>query len=212
MDSWLQELIRLLPEGASYLGALFLVSFFESLPLIGLLMPGSSLIVFAGFLAFHDKGTFTQLFLIASVGALTGDLISFWLGSRYGSTLLKMRWFQRKHQMVKRAEQYFVDHGGKSIFFARFIGPIRGITPFIAGISGMSGRSFCYYTVISSLLWGLSYPGTGYLGGHSWEKAQGLSLRFGLLLGAARIATIIHTWVKRNVKGEEGRSKEKGER
>ena len=203
MESWLQQLIGMLPGGTSYVVVLFLVAFTESLPMLGLLMPGSTLIVFAGFLAFHGKSSLLILVPATAVGALFGDLFSFWLGFYYGSKLLKLSSFQKHRQLVKRSEQFFVDHGGKSIFFARFLGPIRGITPFIAGLSGMPGRAFSNYALISALLWGISYPGLGYLGGQSWQQTQSLSARFGLVIIVVLLATIIHHWVRKKIKNDE---------
>lgn len=198
METWLQQFIGFLPDGGSYLLLLCLVAFAESLPMVGLLVPGSTLIVLAGFLASHGKGSFLLLGVVTMGGALLGDLLSFWLGSHYGAKLLKLRIFQKHHQLVKRSERFFVDHGGKSIFFARFLGPIRGITPFIAGLSGMRGKPFCIYALISAILWGICYPGLGYLGGSSWQNAQSLSARFGLVIFVILLAIILHHWIRRN--------------
>ncbi len=200
MEYWLQQFIEILPDGTIYLLLLFLVAFAESLPVIGLLVPGSSLVVFAGFLVLHGKCSLTLLVAVTTCGALLGDTFSFWLGFYYGSKLLKLRNFQKHHNLVKRAELFFVDHGGKSIFFARFLGPIRGIIPFIAGLSGMSGRPFSVYAVISAILWGICYPGLGYWGGNSWQNAQSLSARFSLVVLIGLIATVLHYWIRRNFK------------
>ena len=200
MENWLQQFIGFLPDGGIYLLFLFLVAFAESIPMIGLLVPGSTLVVFAGFLVLHGKCSFILLVIVTTGGALLGDLFSFWLGFHYGSKLLKLRSFQKHHNLVNRAEHFFVDHGGKSIFFARFLGPIRGITPFIAGLSGMSGRPFSSYALISAVLWGICYPGLGYLGGSSWQNAQSLSARFGLVIIVMLLATILHYWIRRNFK------------
>ena len=200
MENWIQQFIGFLPEGNSYLLILFLVAFTESLPMIGLLVPGSTLVVFAGFLAIHGKSSLILLIIITTSGTLLGDLLSFWLGFHYGSKLLKLQIFQKHHSLIKHTEHFFVDHGGKSIFFARFLGPIRGITPFIAGLSGMPSRSFCGYALISAILWGISYPGLGYLGGSSWKQTQGLTARFGLVVIIILLATLLHYWIRRNFK------------
>ena len=200
METWLQQFIGFLPDGGSYLLLLFLIALAESLPMIGLLVPGSTLIVLAGFLSSHGKGSLLLLGVVTMGGAFLGDLFSFWLGSHYGAKLLKLRIFPRHHQMVKRSERFFVAHGGKSIFFARFLGPIRGITPFIAGLSGMSGRPFCGYALVSAILWGICYPGLGYLGGSSWQHAQGLSSRFGLIVFILLLGIILHHWLRRSLK------------
>lgn len=200
METWLQQILNVVPEGGIYLSAIFVVAFFESLPVIGLLMPGSTLIVFAGFLSFHGKSELSAIITVAMLGALTGDLISFYLGHRFGPTLLRLRLFKRRHQLVTKAEQFFVDHGGKSILFARFLGPIRGITPFIAGLSGMESRLLNRYAAISAVLWGISYPGLGYIGGQSWQYAQSLSLRFGLIIVVVAAIVVVHQWVSRNIR------------
>ncbi|MCD6187007.1 MAG: DedA family protein [Desulfuromusa sp.] len=200
MEHLLQQFMEFLPDGGTYLLILFLIAFAESVPMIGLLVPGSTLVVFAGFLILKGKCSLTLLIIMTTGGALLGDLFSFWLGFYYGSKLLKLRSFQKHHKLVKRAERFFVDHGGKSIFFARFLGPIRGITPFIAGLSGMPKRPFCGYALISAILWGICYPGIGYLGGRSWQQAQSLSVKFGLIIGIILLATILHQWIKRTFK------------
>ena len=196
MADWLQQVVEMLPGGYLYLLLLFLIAFGESLPMIGLLLPGSTLVVLAGFLAFHDKSTLGNLMLVSACGALLGDLLSYWLGAHLGGRLLVSRSFQKHHKLVKQAERFFVAHGGKSIFFARFLGPIRGITPFIAGLSGMPGRPFCRFSLVSAILWGLVYPGLGFLGGASWQQAQSLTARFGLLVGLLLLLTLVHYWLR----------------
>jgi len=200
MEAWLQQFVQLLPAGAGYYLLLFLIAFCESLPIIGLLMPGSTLIVLAGFLAFNGKGLFFPIFISTTLGALLGDLLSCWLGGHFGGKMLTLKSFRKHHKLIQQSERFFCEHGGKSIFFARFLGPIRGITPFIAGLSKMSARAFCLYALISAILWGLAYPGLGYLGGVSWEQAQSLTSRFGLLIFLALIVTVIHYWLRRSLK------------
>jgi len=200
MESWLQQLLEWLPEGNTYLALLLFVTFFESLPLIGLLMPGSTLVVLAGFLTVHGKGSLPLLILFCSVGAFFGDLASYWIGARLGERLLTRKSFRKRQKMVKRAKVFFIEHGGKSLFFARFLGPLRGITPFIAGGARMQPGPFCNYSLRSAVLWGIAYPGIGYLGGTSWQYAQDLTTRLGLLIGLALIVTVIHALLVRKMK------------
>ncbi len=196
MEEWLQHFMNFLPDGGIYLLMLFLIAFAESTPIIGLIIPGSTLIVFAGFLVLKGKCSLTFLIVITTGGAFLGDLFSFWLGFYYGAKLLEHRSFQKRHKLVERSEHFFIEHGGKSIFFARFLGPIRGITPFIAGLSGMPKRPFVGYALISAILWGICYPGIGYLGGRSWQQAQSLSVKFGLFIGLILLATIVQHWIR----------------
>ena len=197
MEDWIQQLIYYLPEGSRYYLLLFLVAFAESLPVTGLIIPGSTIIVLAGFLIVAGKGNLAALVLVATVGALFGDLLSLWLGKRYGGIFLQLRFFRRRRKMIRYAQKFFVTHGGKSLFFARFLGPIRGIVPFIAGLSQMPHRAAAIYILVSSILWGICYPGLGYLGGSSLQQAQTLGARFGLAILVLLLVVIVHYQVKK---------------
>lgn len=207
LANWLQQIMQALPEGGLYVLLLFFIAFFESLPMIGLAMPGSTLIVLAGFLVVHGKSNLTAVIITTTLGALIGDLLSFWLGARFGSRLLNRKSFRKHRKLINQAEIFFAAHGGKSIFFARFLGPIRGITPFIAGLAYMPGKTFCLYSLISAILWGIAYPGLGYLGGASLQQAQNFSTRFGLLILLALIVTILHFWLRRSLNLNSGEKK-----
>ncbi len=197
MEEWVQQIILYLPDGGKYYLLIFLVAFAESLPVTGLIVPGSTMIVLAGFLVVADKGDFTLLALAATFGALFGDLLGLWLGKRYGGTLLQIRLFKRRRKLIRYSQKFFVAHGGKSLFFARFLGPIRGIVPFIAGLSQIPTRAACIYIFISAILWGISYPAIGFLGGSSLQQAQTMGARFGLAILVLLLAVIVHYQVKK---------------
>ncbi len=197
MDAWIQQMLIYLPEGGNYYVTIFFVALAESLPVAGLIVPGSTIIVLAGFLIVAGKGNLALLILVAGAGALLGDLLSLWLGKRYGGIFLQLRFFRRRRKMIHYAQKFFVTHGGKSLFFARFLGPIRGIVPFIAGLAQMPRRAAAIYILISSILWGICYPGLGYLGGSSLQQAQTLGARFGLAIFVLLLVVIFHYQVKK---------------
>ncbi|MBD1401678.1 DedA family protein [Pelovirga terrestris] len=197
MEAWIQQILMFLPAGGKYHFLIFFVAFAESLPVAGLLIPGSTIIVLAGFLVVAGKGNLATLILLAVLGALCGDLLSLWLGKSYGGIFLRMRFFRRRRTMIRYAQKFFLTHGGKSLFFARFLGPIRGIVPFIAGLSQMPGRGATGYILISSILWGICYPGLGYLGGSSLQQAQTMGARFGLAVFLLLLVVLVHYQVKK---------------
>ena len=208
LAAWLQQIIEVLPGGNRYLVLLFFIAFFESLPVVGLAMPGSTLIILAGFLTVHGKGSIPPVIVATMLGAFLGDLLSYWLGARFGATLLRRKFFRKQRHLVNQAELFFASHGGKSIFFARFLGPIRGLTPFIAGLARMPQKSFCLYALISAILWGIAYPGVGYLGGASWQQAQSLGTRLALLILLALGVTVLHLWLRRSLHLNQGEKKD----
>jgi membrane protein DedA with SNARE-associated domain len=196
VEIWLQDIFSLIPGGTVFILAVFLIAYFEALVGIGLVMPGSVLTVFSGWLAFQGKGSILIIMTAAGIGALLGDLVSYWLGAHYGPQLWKRGLLKKRQHLLQLAEVFFLEHGGKSVFFGRFLGPIRGLIPFVAGASRMPPGGFFAYSTISGLLWGLSYPGLGYLGGTSWQRAETLAGRLGLLVLLALSVTLVAVWLR----------------
>ena len=72
MEVWIQQVVEVLPDGTPYLLILFLIAFSESLPMIGLLMPGSTLVVLAGFLCVPQKrGRLFYLYCVSQKKRIT---------------------------------------------------------------------------------------------------------------------------------------------
>jgi membrane protein DedA with SNARE-associated domain/membrane-associated phospholipid phosphatase len=182
MEAWINDFTNWIPIGGLYYSLLGLLAFVESLAFIGIICPGSILIVFTGFLAANGKGDLVILATIYSLGAIAGDLVSYVLGARAGGAIMQRPWFKRRENLLNKAQLYFAAHGGKSVFIGRFVGFLRPFIPFIAGSARMNPLAFTLYALVSGVLWGISYPGLGYLCGASWQMVQVWSGRFSLLL------------------------------
>jgi membrane-associated protein len=196
VEAWLFDFFDLLPGGGFFIAAVFFIGFFEALVGIGLIMPGSVLTVFSGWLAFQGKAPVSLIMAAAGLGAILGDLLSYWLGARLGIHLWQTGLLKKRRNLLRLAEVFFHEHGGKSVFLGRFLGPIRGLIPFVAGASRMRPRTFFAYAIISGLLWGISYPGVGYLGGTSWQRAETLAGRLGLLIVLICMVTCVIVWLR----------------
>ena len=152
---------QLIEDFAHSLGhwAYLLVAFMataETAAFLGFVAPGEFTIILGGVLA--GEGTLSIGLLIGIVWAsiVVGDSIGFFLGRKLG------RSFVLKHgprvrlteERIRRVEDYFARHGGKTIFVGRWIGFVRPLMPFTAGTSGMAYRSFLPYDVLSAGLFG----------------------------------------------------------
>lgn len=184
METWIQDFFHWLPTGGIYYALVFFISFCESLAFAGIVVPGSTLIVFTGFLAANGKGAYLPLMLASTLGAILGDLLSYWLGARMGAALLVRPPFRRYRVLFRESQIFFLEHGGKSVFLGRFIGLIRPFIPFVAGYARMRPGLFAFYAVVSGILWGLAYPGLGYFFGTSWQRVELWAGRFSYLLAA----------------------------
>lgn len=148
----------------------YFVSFLECLVMIGFLVPGTVFMTAIGTLIGIGILPFTPIVLWAIAGAITGDVLSFWIGSHYHQHTKDFWLFRRYPQLLQKGEAFFDKHGGKSIFFGRFIGPIRAILPFIAGMVRMPWRQFLIADIISAIAWAPVYMLPGILLGQASQQ------------------------------------------
>lgn len=160
---------------------LLLVSLLESLAFVGLVFPGSTFVVIMGTLSARGYWDLGDLIWFATVGAILGDGISYVLGKR-GKILFTENSRVFKANYLERGEAFFRKHGGKSVFLGRFLGPLRAVIPFVAGISRMDTRSFYFWNILSAILWSSSHLIAGYLFGNVWNMVELWAGRAGFLL------------------------------
>ena len=146
------------------------ITFFECLIPIGLLVPGTVFMTAIGTLVGMGVLPFLEITGWAIVGAILGDVLSFWLGNRYNRHATHFWLFRRYPKLLKKGEDFFHRHGGKSIFIGRFIGPIRPVLPFIAGMINMPYRQFFIADIISAIAWPPLYMLPGLLLGQASQQ------------------------------------------
>jgi len=174
----------------------FFISFVESIAFIGLAIPGTIFNVFIGFLA--GKGLFDiyDLFWFAVLGAICGDGLSFYLGKR-AKKLFKPENRIFKSNYLFKGEEFFKKHGAKSVFLGRFIGPLRPIIPFVAGMFKMKTKKFIFWNILSALLWAFFYLALGYFFGQAWQIIAAWSSRAGIFVLALIIFLLLFYLLKK---------------
>ena len=135
----------------------FLVAFSESLIIVGLIIPGSILMILFGALIAVDALKFWPTVFFSILGAITGDSLSYWLGKTYQSKLLNLWPLSRHPDVINKANQFIQRHGVKSIFLSRFIGLLRPIIPAIAGMTEMPVKLFISTNIGSAIVWAPAY-------------------------------------------------------
>ncbi|NTW45904.1 MAG: phosphatase PAP2 family protein [Candidatus Moranbacteria bacterium] len=161
-------LISLLPA-VSRLGILGYIvaagiSLAESLPFVGLLLPGTVFILFFGFFSSQGYLDFGTLFWSVMLGAMIGDSLGFWLGTK-GVHLFRAENRILRLSHLEKGQKFFSVHGNKSVLLGRFVGPLRPIVPFVAGLTGMPWWRFLLWDLIASVLWAWSHLTLGYFFG-----------------------------------------------
>lgn len=176
---------------------LFLVSMVDALFLIGAFVPAAVVLFGMGALVALGTLELWPTALIAATGALAGDALSYALGRHYRERLFESRWLLRYPDLVAGGRAFFARHGGKGIFFARFLGPVRSITPAMAGASNMSVWFFLTVDFVAALLWALVYLVPGVLFGASLGLASEVASRLAGLLVLNIALLILGIWAVR---------------
>lgn len=158
-------------DGNFFYLVIFTLSFLESLVIVGLLTPGTIALLSAGFLISLGSISFFPTFLMAFLGAILGDLASFYLGRR-GTNLFKEEARLLKLSSLEKARYFFKKHGGKSIFLGRFSGPLRSLVPFSAGLSKMPFSSFFFWNISSAFCWVIAYLLIGIFSGGALQTIE----------------------------------------
>tara|TARA_R110001583_G_scaffold146830_1_gene298859 strand:- start:6179 stop:8311 length:2133 start_codon:yes stop_codon:yes gene_type:complete len=182
MDSITQATLSLAQSAGvwGYWFALF-AALIETAFLLGLLVPGSALLLLMGMLAGQGVFDIGDLLFFAIVGATLGDNLNYFLGRRYGRQWLRQdRWFLKAEHMAK-AEGFFHNHGGKSVFLGRFVPSVKEIMPFVAGMADMERRSFMIWNLAGAAGWSLQWILPGYLFSQSLSLAQTWLSRLGFM-------------------------------
>ena len=144
---------------------IMVIVFAESGLLVGVFLPGDSLLFTAGLLS-ATTDLLPPLWVIIPaivVAAIVGDQVGYIIGSRAGPKIFQRpdsRFFRQ--EFVDKAYSYFERYGGRTIVVARFVPIVRTFVPVIAGVSQMSYRTFVAYNVLGGLLWGVSVTTIGY--------------------------------------------------
>lgn len=145
----------------------FLISLSESLAIVGLVVPGVVMMTAIGGMMGSGHLPFWETLSWAILGAIAGDGISYWLGYHYHQHLREFWPFKQFPKLLARGESFFKLHGGKSIIFGRFVGPVRPMIPVIAGMMDMSPKRFLFFNILSAIAWAPLYSLPGILIGLS---------------------------------------------
>lgn len=127
----------------------------ENLFVVGSLTPGELLTAAAGFTASQVPQLLNVwiVWVLAVAGTMVGSNVSYWLGHRGGRQLVER--FEGRFGVTPRriiaAEEYFRDHGNKTIFFARFVAVFKNFAPVLAGASRMDLAVFEVYTLLGAV-------------------------------------------------------------
>src|SRR5438270_9455762 len=185
------------------------VLFFVALESAGIPLPCETMLLVAAIYAGTTHRLSLPLVIAAASGAILGDNLGYWVGREGG-----YRWLRRyghylhlDERKVKLGQYLFRKHGGKVVFFGRFIAVLRAWAAFLAGTNRMPWAPFLLFNALGGIIWATLYGLVGYFLGDNVHRLTGpmgpITLTLGLLI---TIASLV--FVRRN----ERRLEEEAER
>jgi membrane protein DedA with SNARE-associated domain len=185
--SFIDSLVAFVSANAwlAYL-TLFLAALLEAVPVVGSVIPGSTIILALSALVPGGELRLPWVLAAAVAGAVLGDGSAFWAGHRSQREILSTWPMANYPGVIAQSEAFFNRWGALAVFFARFVAPIRAFVPITAGALGMQPLRFYAVNIPAILLWAPAHVLPGVL-------AVSLLDRYGHLAGLGHTAK--HLWM-----------------
>jgi membrane protein DedA with SNARE-associated domain len=139
-------------------------------------IPSEIVMPVAGIVAGRGDMSIVLVIVLGTVGAVSGQLLWYWLGLRVGEEGLKKlarkhgRWLTISPRDIDKADEWFDKHGGKAVMIGRLVPGVRTLISLPAGLSEMSLRRFLIYSTIGSGTWTAALGLAGFALGERQEN------------------------------------------
>ncbi len=171
MEALIEHITEFIRQNQIWAGPIIgLMTFGESMFIIGILIPATALLLVTGGLVASGTLPLMPILLWGYAGALLGDALSFWLGRWVGPSVLRCKPLSTHRRTVARARLLFYRYGFFAVLLGRFLGPIRSTIPTVAGVMGMPEYKFQLANLISALFWVPALLAPGYMAIHATES------------------------------------------
>lgn len=167
-------------------------SMLEAFFFTGIIVPGTLIVDAGGVLVQRGLLDFFDLVWFVAIGSVLGGEASYWTGRLAKSKLNSGSRFMRSRAYL-RAQTLFARHGGLALVVGRFSGPVAGLVPLVAALTGMRRRSFVIWNLAGSLPYAFVHVTVGYSIGGALGWFSGLALRYAVL-GALIVALLALIW------------------
>jgi len=196
-----EKLIHLLSTLLSgWLGyaALFGIVYAETGLLVGLFLPGDSLLFTVGVVAGAGQLNIVLVNVVLMAAAMLGDSTGYLLGRQTGPRIFSRpdsRLF--KQEYITRTKAFYERYGGKTIIYARFVPIVRTFAAFVAGVGQMPYLRFLPYSVCGGIGWVFFMTMLGYELGSVALVRRYFDKVILLIIFVSLLPTLIEVWKAR---------------
>lgn len=178
---------------------LFFGSYFETLIGIGFFVYGELFFIPGALLAGAGVLNIWLVALALIAGGILGDSSSFVLGRRYGTSFFKEHNKIFNHTNYQKGLDFFAKYGTKAIFFARLLGPVSWITPFLAGTYDVPYQKFLAYNIAGVTVGIGQFLIVGYFFGANYQAALSIIRDDAIVIGTVTVIVLVLFYIyKRN--------------
>jgi membrane protein DedA with SNARE-associated domain len=152
------------------------VLLFVAIESTGIPFPGETMLLVAAIAAGTTHQLSIALVIVAAAsGAILGDNLGFWVGREGGYRLLRRygRYVRLEERRLKLGQYLFLKHGGKVVFFGRFVAVLRTWAAFLAGTNRMRWPRFLLFNAAGGIVWATLYGVGGYFLGDNIHRVTG---------------------------------------
>jgi membrane protein DedA with SNARE-associated domain len=161
----------------------------------GIPLPGETALIAFGVVASQGQSSIAWVIVTAAIGAIVGDNLGYWLIGRLGGRALFRRWDwlgQYADRVLPRAERLMERHGGKTVFFGRFVTILRYTVAWIAGLSRMEWWRFLFWNAAGGIAWATA---VGLIAYYAGRAAADAIQRYGLFAAGAVAVVLALGWL-----------------
>jgi membrane protein DedA with SNARE-associated domain len=138
---------------------------------LGVPIPGETALVAGAILAGEGKLNIYGVVAAATAGAIIGGACGYWIGRKFGFPIAYRygRYVSLNEKRLKLGQYLFLKHGGKIVFFGRFVALLRTFAAFLAGVNRYDWERFSAFNAAGAILWAALFGAGGYLLGRAFE-------------------------------------------
>jgi membrane-associated protein len=176
----------------------------------GVPVPGETVLIFSGFLAYHGEVRLGRAILTAIAGATLGDSLGYCLG-RFGGAAVYERYVHRFRILARqfdRSRALFLKYGHWAVFAGRFITGLRVFAGPLAGTFRLAYWRFLLFNFTGAVAWATTFGCVGFLFGSNWQRLVSFVKQFDRLVlatGLLGLAAVLVVQVIRKRRRQAGR-------
>jgi membrane protein DedA with SNARE-associated domain len=166
--------------------AIFVLVALES---AGVPMPGETALVSGAVLSGRGDLHIGLVIACAAAAAILGDNAGYWVGREFGFPLIYKygSYIRIDEGRLKVAQYLFQRHGGKIVFFGRFVAILRAFAAFLAGVNHLPWLRFLLFNALGGIVWATIFGLGGYFLGVAFEhyaRPVGVAALIAAVVGA----------------------------